>query len=176
MYKKLPLLYYRPGKLNPSQGIADWFEEEPYGITDFQKELSMYDFNKLLDSICEMFLFDELDLNVFLDSLGEFSKIDKGVYISRKLINTNMLEMQVVASFNLTLEYIETILLKLKGKTNFSKELTTRYDYSEHDGVGFILNEISPTCRAIISKSENTQTDQTTLLLSYQRKTYQLTT
>jgi hypothetical protein len=171
MSKKLPLLYYRPGKLNPTQGISDWFEEEPYGITDFQKEISMYNLNELLDSICEMFLFDELNLNIFLDSLGCFSKIDNGVYKSKKLIHPNMLEMQVVASFNLTLEYIETIFLKLQGITSFSQELTAKYHYSEHDGVGFILNEISPTCRGIISKSENTQSDQTTLLLSYQRKT-----
>ena len=170
MKEKIPLLYTIRGRLNPSEAPSDWFEKKTYSMNDLAKDLSSTDVNNFLPFFFEMILEDELNLNMFLECMGEFKEVAKGIFHTTSTINPLIKNIKVTTSAIL-FERIEAIILDFDINVGhfFQLKASKAIDIQLSTDVVIATKKVSTNCRLVMSYNNGDNSQRTQVFLIYHR-------
>lgn len=164
---KYKFLYYKPGKLLPSEGNTNWFLEEDISTDDLRKELFSLKPTTFLKTFIELFLMDELNPNSLLSFLGDHEERQKGLSVLKEK-PVYLFEMIILTSEVSSVEKrLESILITMSQEVDMPNLLASKFRIDIFGSTSIISNFISSTCTGVVVKQSFGK--NASLLLVYQR-------
>lgn len=115
MKKKLPILYYRPGKIVDSS-VVNWIESDIYTISDLKKEITGLEFNELVNFITELMLEDIVNVDILLEVIGSFEEVGDSIFYCSLPYNKNILHCTIYYTNDNNFKVANSISFYFKDK------------------------------------------------------------
>lgn len=167
MKGKYKFLYYKPGKLLPSEGNASWFLEEDTSTNDLREELFSLQPTTFLKTFIGLFLRDELNPNSLLSFLGDYEETQKGLFILKEkpvYIFEVIVFTSKVASVR---RRLESVLITMSQEVDIPNLLASQFRVDIFGSTIIVSNFISSTCTGVVIKQSFGK--NTSILMAYQR-------
>lgn len=115
MDKKLPILYYRPGRIVDTS-IENWFDSNPYTINDLVSEVRDLELNDLFSFLIEIISIDRVNIDVIKEVIGPFEKVSDSVLHCCSPNNINILQCTISYTNENDFQKVESLNFNFRDK------------------------------------------------------------